>query len=44
MCGNGTVATPHPSELFGEDWLQWGLDSKAAGAAGDATKDPDSRR
>jgi hypothetical protein len=24
MCGNGTVATPHPSELFGEDWLEWG--------------------
>ena len=22
-CGNGTVRTPHPSELFGEDWQQW---------------------
>jgi hypothetical protein len=20
-CGNGTIRTPHPSELFGEDWL-----------------------
>jgi len=19
-CGNGSVRTPHPSELFGEDW------------------------
>ena len=25
MCGNGTVATLHPSELFGEDWMSWGL-------------------
>ncbi len=20
-CGNGTIRTPHPVELFGEDWL-----------------------
>ncbi len=26
-CGNGSVATPHPSELFGDDWLEWGLDA-----------------
>ncbi len=23
-CGNGTVRTQHPAELFGEDWLEWG--------------------
>jgi hypothetical protein len=23
VCGNGTIRTPHPSELFGRDWLQW---------------------
>ena len=23
VCGNGSVATPHPAELFGEDWLTW---------------------
>lgn len=23
-CGNGTIRAPHPIELFGEDWLQWG--------------------
>ena len=23
MCGNGSVRTPHPSELFGDDWAQW---------------------
>jgi hypothetical protein len=33
MCGNGTIATPHPSELFGDDWLQWGLDARREGAA-----------
>jgi len=27
MCGNGTVATMHPAELFGEDWMEWGLDA-----------------
>jgi hypothetical protein len=35
-CGNGTVATLHPSELFGEDWMEWGLDAGQADAAGDA--------
>lgn len=23
LCGNGSIATPHPSELFGDDWLEW---------------------
>ena len=22
-CGNGTIRTPHPIELFGEDWQEW---------------------
>ena len=22
-CGNGTIRTQHPCELFGEDWLEW---------------------
>jgi hypothetical protein len=26
-CGNGTERTLHPVELFGEDWLAWGLDA-----------------
>lgn len=30
ICGNGTVRTPHPSELFGEDWTSWGLDAEPA--------------
>jgi len=23
-CGNGSDRTPHPAELFGEDWQDWG--------------------
>lgn len=22
-CANGSIRTPHPSELFGPDWLEW---------------------
>ena len=22
-CGNGSERTPHPVELFGEDWVEW---------------------
>jgi len=22
-CGNGSERTPHPIELFGEDWMEW---------------------
>jgi hypothetical protein len=27
-CGNGTDRTQHPSELFGDDWLAFGLDAE----------------
>ncbi len=27
-CGNGSVRSPHPAELFGEDWATWGLDAQ----------------
>jgi hypothetical protein len=27
-CGNGTIRTPHPCELFGDDWLEWSLDKR----------------
>ena len=26
MCGNGSDRTPHPVELFGENWRDWGQD------------------
>jgi len=29
-CGNGSDRTPHPAELFGDDWDTWGLDDVAA--------------
>ena len=29
-CGNGTIRTLHPSELFGDDWIDW-IDQRAAG-------------
>jgi DUF3079 family protein len=29
-CGNGTIRTPHPCELFGDDWLEWSLSRAAA--------------
>lgn len=32
-CGNGSVATLHPAELFGEDWMQWGTADAPAPAA-----------
>jgi len=32
-CGNGTIRTPHPAELFGEDWLEWGINEEARPAA-----------
>jgi hypothetical protein len=25
-CGNGTIRTPHPIELFGDDWLEWSIE------------------
>ncbi|HEY3930093.1 MAG TPA: DUF3079 domain-containing protein [Candidatus Koribacter sp.] len=32
VCGNGTVRTQHPCEIFGEDWAKW-LGEKEAAAA-----------
>ena len=35
-CGNGTIRTLHPIELFGDDWLEWADGhSPAAGALGE---------
>jgi hypothetical protein len=35
-CGNGTIRTPHPCELFGDDWLDWTESRKNKPADGDA--------
>lgn len=29
-CGNGTIRTQHPCELFGDDWLEWGNEHNSA--------------
>jgi hypothetical protein len=29
LCGNGSERTQHPVELFGADWLTFGLDDAA---------------
>jgi hypothetical protein len=34
-CGNGTIRTPHPVELFGDDWLEWSARRPASVAAAD---------
>jgi hypothetical protein len=39
VCGNGAERTQHPVELFGEDWLEWNLDSSLAKGPG-ASTDP----
>lgn len=40
-CGNGSVRSPHPSELFGDDWAEWEvgappLEATTAGAQGES--------
>ena len=32
-CGNGSERSQHPAELFGDDWMEWGLDSESEAAA-----------
>jgi hypothetical protein len=36
-CGNGSERTQHPMELFGDDWVMFGLDAvtdRSSGPAG----------
>jgi hypothetical protein len=39
-CGNGTIRTPHPVELFGEDWADWAAELDAASESADQRADP----
>jgi DUF3079 family protein len=34
-CGNGTIRTMHPIELFGDDWLDWSEQRNQLRSAGD---------
>jgi len=36
-CGNGSERTQHPSELFGDDWVEWAAELHADAAAMDPT-------
>jgi hypothetical protein len=29
-CGNGSDRTQHPVEIFGDDWMEWGLPPEPA--------------
>ena len=40
-CGNGTIRTQHPVELFGEDWLDCELGSEAEVSTGATEKIPE---
>jgi hypothetical protein len=31
-CGNGTIRTEHPVELFGSDWFEWLMEKERAAA------------
>jgi hypothetical protein len=39
-CGNGSDRTPHPLELFGPDWAEWGQQEDAAPTPATNTKPP----
>jgi hypothetical protein len=34
------VRTPHPAEMFGEDWLEWGLDADPPATDAAAAPEP----
>ena len=35
-CGNGSERTPHPAELFGDDWMTFGAPETPQGDGDDA--------
>ena len=37
-CGNGTIRTMHPCELFGADWLDWSTGRRHDGPAAPALR------
>ena len=38
-CGNGTIRTQHPVELFGEDWFEWELSNQTPSGTVNAQQD-----
>jgi hypothetical protein len=43
-CGNGTIRTLHPVELFGDDWLEWSTNRAERVIAAGAARRPRSLR
>jgi hypothetical protein len=43
-CGNGTVRTQHPAELFGDDWAEWADEHESANLVQTIAPDPVSGR
>lgn len=37
-CGNGSERTPHPVELFGDDWLEWETQASIENLNGSTTE------
>ena len=40
ICGNGSERTQHPAELFGDDWLEFGINARATGAEAQSEQAP----
>lgn len=40
LCGNGTVRTQHPAEIFGDDWAEWLAEKNSPGAAENGDQGP----
>ena len=40
-CGNGTERAQHPAEIFGDDWLELGLDASVSEAPTGTRRDAD---
>jgi hypothetical protein len=39
LCGNGSIRTPHPAELFGDDWQAFGPSAAPSRAQRSAVSD-----
>jgi len=39
VCGNGSERTPHPIELFGDDWAEWAAEHRGDASTPDPSAD-----
>lgn len=40
VCGNGSERTPHPVELFGDDWAEWAAELRGDASTPDPSAEP----